>query len=61
MIGFQCIGCKYYLWDLTCKAFPSPDYIPREIVTDEFDHDIIIPGQVGDYVCTTDGMEADEE
>ncbi len=61
MIGYQCIRCKHYQWNMSCKAFPSPNYIPREIVTDEIDHDIAILGQVGDYVCTPDIMEEDEE
>ncbi len=61
MIGFQCIRCKHYQWNLSCKAFPSPNYIPREIVTDEVDHDIVIPGQEGDYVCAPEAIEAEDE
>ena len=61
MIGFMCIRCKHYQWNLSCKAFTSPNYIPTEILTDEVDHDTVILGQEGDYVYTPKIEAEDEE
>jgi hypothetical protein len=34
--SYQCVSCKHFVPDFTCKAFPEG--IPEEIYSGEFDH-----------------------
>lgn len=41
----QCIGCKHYLGDFECEAFPEG--IPKEILAGLHDHRQPFPGDDG--------------
>lgn len=44
----QCIGCAYYEFAHTCKAFPKK--IPQDIIDGTIDHSKPIPDQGNDIV-----------